>query len=157
MTFRASPAAVAAARLDAPFSAGIELGPDACRAYDPRSRAQAMRAPTPTCSHRPARWAPGRRWPSAPTATRRVSRSGGSCSPTPTPAQAVADLAGRMLLADQGISLRTEQPYATSVLQLTDATADGAELMLDVVPVDGASRRLQQALFARDLLFATCG
>jgi len=157
MTFRASPAAVAAARLEAPFSAGIELGPDSCRAYDPRIQGAGDAGDNTDLL---AQAGPLGAWEAMAIGTDRDAAGepvGRMVFAYADPGQALADLAGRMLLADQGISLRTEQPYATSVFQLTNATADDAEVILDVVPAEGASRRLQQALFARDLLFATCG
>ncbi len=157
MTFRASPAAVAAARLEGPLSAGIELGPDACAAYDPVTLGDPDAGGNAQLL---AQAGPLGTWEAMAVGTDRDAAgeaTGRFVLAYADPGQAIADTAGRTLLADQGISLRAQQPYATSVFQLTDVTTDDAELVLDVVPVDGASRRLPQALFSRDLLFATCG
>jgi hypothetical protein len=76
-----------------------------------------------------------------------------------TPQQAAADLEGRRLLAEEGISLTSQEApvtYAERVFTLVDATLVGDAVVLDVVPVDDSPARLEQMLLRRDMLFAAC-
>jgi hypothetical protein len=73
------------------------------------------------------------------------------------PATAAEDLEGRRTLADTGVSLRVQQPYAEAVFTVSDASADeNGVLLLAVEPVDNIPQRLFQMVYARDLLFGVC-
>jgi hypothetical protein len=74
-----------------------------------------------------------------------------------TPADALSDMAGRTLLAQQAVSLETRRPLPESLFTLDGFSTDGNALILDVSPADGRNRRLPDALKASDLVFATCG
>jgi hypothetical protein len=147
---------VVAGTLGAPLSAIIDVGPDACGAYDPHG------APNGTDANDALLAEVGalRSWEAMGLGTFR-DEAGASLGRVafeyPQASDALADMAGRARLADQGISLRTGQPYATSVFRLVTFDADDAVLTLDLAPADDRPARFQQAVFARDLLFATCG
>ena len=69
---------------------------------------------------------------------------------------AAADLAGRRTLAETGDSQIVKGPIADAMFTVADAHVDGADLELDVSPVDGRPRRLMNMIYARDMVFAGC-
>ncbi len=69
---------------------------------------------------------------------------------------AQADLAGRVELARTGVSQLTGQPYADSLFRVEESQVDGANLTLEVSPVDDRPRRLFDMVYSRDMTFAGC-
>ena len=74
----------------------------------------------------------------------------------PDAATAQADLAGRAGLAETGVSQRTGQSYTDALFGVAASHVDGANLTLDVAPVNDSPRRLFEMVFARDMTFAGC-
>jgi len=154
---QAPPSWVVAGALGSPLSAAIEVGTDACAAYDPLVQDAGDAGANADLLAEVGTLSP---WQAMGIGTYRDDTGaavGRYVFDHLTEADALAALAGRARLADQGISLRTDEPYATSVFRLVTFTTDGRDIVLDVAPVEDQSRRLQQAFFSRDMVFATCG
>jgi hypothetical protein len=155
-TFRAAPAAIVADALGEPLSAAIDVDARACARYDPR------RVPSPDPRNLAALEAAGPllAWEAMGISTGRTADgdpAGRIVFAYGTPADALSDMAGRTLLAQQAVSLETRRPLPESLFTLDAFTVDGNALILDVTPADGRNRRLPDALKASDLVFATCG
>lgn len=69
---------------------------------------------------------------------------------------AQADLAVRRQLANEGVSLVTNQPYRETIFTLADATVTGSSIVLSVRPVDDRPRRLFDMVNRQDMAFAVC-
>lgn len=155
-TFRASPLSVVAEMLDAPLSAEILVGAETCATFDPRiaehvdpRNIAALDAAGTLLDWEAMGISTGRTTDGDP-AGRFVFAYG-------DPADALGDLAGRTLLAQQGVSLQTRRPIPESLFTLDRVDVGSSTLVLDVIPADGRNRRLSDAFEARDLVFATCG
>jgi hypothetical protein len=168
MTYRAEPAAVVAGALGEPLSAGIEIGPDACRAYDPRGLPGDDHANDALLTE----VGPLRAWEAMGIGTYRgadgSAGAGSGSANADVPASgriafaydnqdaATADLEGRLRLGREGISLVAGKPYHDAVFTLTGGSVGSDVLAIDVAPVGDSPTRLRSALFARDLLLAAC-
>ena len=155
-SFRAAPAQVVAGALGAPLSAGIDVGPDACAAYGPHLGPRGSDANDALLTE----VGPLRAWEAMGVGTFRDAAgtaAGRFAFEYGDPSDALSDLAGRAQVADRGISLRTAQPYASSLFRLLTSDADANVLTLDMVPVDDRPQHFAQAFVTRDLVFATCG
>jgi hypothetical protein len=150
---RAPPAWLVAEALGSPLTAGIDVETDVCIAYDPR-------------------WLPGGDAGPNEELLRSVGTlqaweglgigidsalQGRFVLAYATPEAAASDLEGRVRLAQQGVSLVHDEPYADSVFRVRGSTVEGSGIRLDVEPLDGRADRLSQAFILRDLLFAACG
>ncbi|MBW7885235.1 MAG: hypothetical protein H3C34_21915 [Caldilineaceae bacterium] len=71
-------------------------------------------------------------------------------------ARAAADLAPRRRLAEEGLSLGANKPYAEVLFTVEDALANGPNLLLYVRPANDQPRRLFEMIYRRDLGFAAC-
>ncbi len=154
---QAPPSWVVAGVLGSPLSAAIEVGTGACAAYDPRLQGAGDAGANADLLVEVGPLTP---WQAMGIGTDRDETGaaiGRYVFDHLSESDALANLAGRARLADQGISLRTDAPYAGSVFRLASFTTEGRDIVLDVAPVDDASRRLQQAFLGRDMIFATCG
>lgn len=154
-SFRAAPASLVADALGAPLSAAIDVGIGSCAAYDPRL------AEGPDGPNAPVLDEAGilLDWEAMGVGTSRTADgepAGRFAFAYGDAKDAMADLAGRALVTQQGYSLRTQRPLAEVVLTLDTFDVDGNVLTLEVTPAEGGGRRLQQAFLARDLAFATC-
>jgi hypothetical protein len=153
---RAEPMESVAAALGSPLTAGIEVTPNSCLAYDPR-------------------WLPGSdAGPNAdllaevgalhPWEGLGLGVYGAEEAPQvrfvltyTAPEEAATDLPGRVRLAEQAISLGTGAPYADSLFTVVESEVEGQTISLGVAAVDGQVRRVANAFIARDLVFAACG
>ena len=156
MTYRAEPAVIVAGALGGPLSAGIEIGPDACRGYDPRI----LPGHDAVNDALLADVGPLRAWEAMGIGTYRQAEgapsSGRIAFAYGSQADAAADLAGRLRLGREGISLRVGEPYRDAAFTVIGGSVGSDALAIDVKPVDDIPSRLQSAWFARDLLLATC-
>jgi hypothetical protein len=142
--------------LGSPLTAGIEVTPDICLAYDPRwlpgsdggPNAELLR--TVGTLHAWDGLGLGVYGDEEAPPVRFVLAYG-------APEEAAADAASRVRLAEQAISLRTGVPYAASVFTVVDGEVEGSTITLGVAAVDAQVRRVAHAFIARDLVFAACG
>lgn len=74
-------------------------------------------------------------------------------------ADAEADLEGRRLLVEDGVSLQTGRRFDESVFTVTGAAATGHVLAIDLAPVGDAppAAAVLRHVTGRDLIFAGCG
>jgi hypothetical protein len=154
-SFRAAPASLVAGALGAPLSAAIDVGIGSCAAYDPRL-AEDPDGPNAAVLDQAGLL---RDWEAMGVGTSRTADgepAGRFAFAYGDARDAMADLAGRALLAQQGYSLMTQRPLAERILTLDAFDVDGNVLTLEVTPAEGGGRRLQQAFLVRDLAFATC-
>jgi len=155
-SFRAPPARVVADHLGSPLSAAIDVGPGACAAYDPRTDPSGSTINDVLL----AEVGPLQAWEALGVGTYRDQAGtavGRYTFEYPTVAAALTDQAGRARLADAGFSTRAQRPLLETVFRLVTFGVEDSAVTLDVAPLDDTSRRLQQAFFSRDMVFATCG
>ena len=139
-------------------SAFIEFGLETCTNYDPRAEQE----PHPGNAAVLTEALPLRPWQTLVLATGRdagddpVARL--LLSFPNTDADALkSEGDGRGALARDGLSERNGQPLAEVAFTVDDVSTGAGTVALDLRPVDGRLRNLQQAVFSRDLLPAMCG
>jgi hypothetical protein len=151
---------LAAATLEEPTSAALIIGPEWCSGYDtgllkPDEIRAAVAAVLESAGPLAAYQTLGVGYSRAHEPIGRIVFS------YLDPGDASADLAGRRLLAEDGISSvsggTTLARYSEVLFALVDARTEGPAIVLDVAPIGDSPTRLQQMTLRRDMLFATCG